>query len=194
MAATVELKRELGLLSATNFVVGTMIGSGIFVSASSALGYAGSVGMSLVVWASCGIICFLGKYIFINKGFRNKEKGILGALVYAELGTVVPRSGSEYIYLLESFGKMNPSWGPLPAFIYSFVVILLVRPVEVVVVVLTSAEYIVELIKDFVCIENSDDIQMARRFIAFVELSELSALNVYICRADLMSLRCLDVH
>lgn len=64
MAATTDsavvLKRELGLLSATNFIVGTMIGSGIFVSASSALSYSGSVGMSLVIWASCGIICFLG--------------------------------------------------------------------------------------------------------------------------------------
>lgn len=96
--------------------------------------------------------------------------------MYAELGTVIPRSGSEYIYLMESFGKMSPSWGPLPAFIYSFVVIILVRPVEVAVVVLTSAEYIVEMIKDFVCIENSDDIQMARRCIAFVELSELVML------------------
>lgn len=60
-APTVELKRELGLLSATNFIVGTMIGSGIFVSASSALSYSGSVGMCLVVWGTCGIICFLGK-------------------------------------------------------------------------------------------------------------------------------------
>lgn len=60
-SSVVELKRNLGLLSATNFIVGTMIGSGIFVSASSALGYSGSVGMSLIVWASCGIVCFLGK-------------------------------------------------------------------------------------------------------------------------------------
>lgn len=72
---------------------------------------------------------------------------------------------------MEAFGKSHRFWGPLPAFIYSFVVIIFVRPVEVVVVVLTSAEYIVELIKDFVCIENSDDIDMAKRFIAFVELS-----------------------
>lgn len=67
---TVELKRELGLLSATNFIVGTMIGSGIFVSASSALAYAGSVGMSLVVWTACGVICFLGKKFVIHKKSR----------------------------------------------------------------------------------------------------------------------------
>lgn len=68
MAATneiFELKRELGLLSATNFIVGTMIGSGIFVSASSALNYSGSVGMCLLVWATCGIICFLGRKLFL---------------------------------------------------------------------------------------------------------------------------------
>lgn len=67
---------------------------------------------------------------------------------------------------------MHPFWGPLPAFIYSFVVVIFVRPVEVVVIILTSAEYIVELIKDFVCIDNSDDIELAKRCIAFVQLSK----------------------
>lgn len=57
----VRLKRELGVLAATCHMVGTMIGSGIFVSASSALRYTGSVGLCLIVWASCGLLCFLGK-------------------------------------------------------------------------------------------------------------------------------------
>lgn len=117
------------------------------------------------------LFVFLVRNLKIFKSQHTSIK-ILGALVYAELGTVVPRSGSEYIYLKEAFGKMHPFWGPLPAFIYSFVVVIFVRPVEVVVIILTSAEYIVELIKDFVCIDNSDDIEWAKRCIAFVQLSK----------------------
>lgn len=117
---------------------------------------------------------------------------ILGALVYAELGTVIPRSGSEYIYLKEAFGEMHPFWGPLPAFIYSFVVVIFVRPVEVVVIILTSAEYIVELIKDFVCIENSGDLEMAKKCIAFVQISK--SVNESQLIANFFCLRCANLH
>lgn len=58
----IQMKRVLGPFAAANLIVSTMIGSGIFVSASSALKYSGSVGMCLVVWAVCGLICFLGMY------------------------------------------------------------------------------------------------------------------------------------
>lgn len=56
-----RLKRRLGLFSSVNVIVAVMIGSGIFVSPSSALKYSGSVGMAIVVWVSCGIVCCLGK-------------------------------------------------------------------------------------------------------------------------------------
>lgn len=59
---TVQLKRELGVIAGTSHMMGSMIGSGIFVSASSALRYTGSVGLCLIVWASCGFLCFLGTY------------------------------------------------------------------------------------------------------------------------------------
>lgn len=57
----VHLKRRMGLFSAVNVILAVMIGSGIFVSPSSALKYSGSVGMAIVVWISCGIVCCLGK-------------------------------------------------------------------------------------------------------------------------------------
>lgn len=57
---TVHLKRELAVIAGTSHMMGSMIGSGIFVSASSALGYTGSVGLCLIVWAACGFLCFLG--------------------------------------------------------------------------------------------------------------------------------------
>ena len=56
----VKLKRELGLLGAFSYVVGSMIGSGIFVSPKGVLAATQSVGMSLVVWLICGVVAVLG--------------------------------------------------------------------------------------------------------------------------------------
>lgn len=59
--AAVGLKRNIGLLSATNIIIGVMIGSGIFVSPTAALRYAGSIWCCLIVWIVCGVISLLGK-------------------------------------------------------------------------------------------------------------------------------------
>lgn len=58
--STVKLKRELGLFSAVNLILGVMIGSGIFVSPSSALEHSGSVALCLIIWTVSGIISLLG--------------------------------------------------------------------------------------------------------------------------------------
>lgn len=57
-----QLKRELGLFSAVNMILGVMIGSGIFVSPAPALAYSGSVAMCIIVWTVCGIISLLGNF------------------------------------------------------------------------------------------------------------------------------------
>lgn len=57
----VGLKRNIGLLSAVNIIIGVMIGSGIFISPTAALHYSGSVGMCLIIWALCGIVSLLGE-------------------------------------------------------------------------------------------------------------------------------------
>lgn len=122
----VNLKRRLGLFSAVSLIISVMIGSGIFVSPSSALKRSGSVGLSLVVWASCGGI------------------SLLGALAFAELGIVVPKSGAEYSYFRAAFSPLHKFLGPLPCFMYIWVVVLILRPAEVAIIILTFAEYICE--------------------------------------------------
>lgn len=59
---SVKLKRELGLFSAINLILGVMIGSGIFVSPSSALEHSGSIGLALIIWTASGVISLLGGY------------------------------------------------------------------------------------------------------------------------------------
>jgi len=103
-----------------------MIGSGIFISPQDALRYSGSIGACLVVWVACGII------------------SLLGALCFAELGTVVPRSGADYAYLLEAFSKTDRFWGPLPSFVCAWVYVLVLRPAEIAVIILTFSEYCIQ--------------------------------------------------
>ncbi|KAI8425415.1 hypothetical protein MSG28_007162, partial [Choristoneura fumiferana] len=124
--STVKLKRELGLFSAVNLILGVMIGSGIFVSPASALKHSGSVGLCLVIWTVSGII------------------SLLGALSFAELGTVVNKSGAEYAYFQEAFGKFHKFWGPLPAFSCAWIYVMILRPAEVAIIVMTFAAYAIQ--------------------------------------------------
>ena len=64
-----------------------------------------------------------------------------GSLVYAELGTLMPKSGGEYIYFLETYSKLHPFWGPLLPFTYSWVTVLLLRPATTSIAALAFAEY-----------------------------------------------------
>ncbi|XP_027194573.2 b(0,+)-type amino acid transporter 1-like isoform X1 [Dermatophagoides pteronyssinus] len=115
----VGLKRRVGFISGTALIVGTMIGSGIFVSPKGVLERSGSVGMSLIVWIGSGLI------------------SLLGALCYAELGTLITKSGAEYSYILESFGG-------LLAFLFSWISVFVLKPAMLSIICLTLSEYIVQ--------------------------------------------------
>ncbi|XP_066250224.1 b(0,+)-type amino acid transporter 1-like [Euwallacea similis] len=155
----VGLKRELGLFSAVNLILAVMIGSGIFVSPAPALKYSGSVGMCAVVWVICGFV------------------SLLGALAFAELGTVIPRSGAEYAYFMDSFGPLHNFWGRLPAFLYSWLMVIIIRPAEVAVIVLTFSEYISQPVMDLLCVQDLENENHVTKAMALVALGVITYIN-----------------
>lgn len=94
-AKEIELKRALGPWAAASIVVGTVIGSGIFLVPKTMIAHVGSVRMVFVVWVVGGLL------------------SLAGALSYAELAAAIPEAGGEYAYLREAYG---PMWG----FLYSW--------------------------------------------------------------------------
>ncbi|XP_056640503.1 b(0,+)-type amino acid transporter 1 isoform X3 [Diorhabda sublineata] len=115
----IHLKRRVGLISGVALIVGTMIGSGIFVSPSGLLERTGSVGMSFVIWMACGLL------------------SLLGALAYAELGTMNTSSGAEYAYFMDAFGAP-------PAFLFSWASTLVLKPSQMAIICLSFGKYAVE--------------------------------------------------
>src|SRR3954454_4853770 len=90
-----ELKRVLGQWAAASIVVGTVIGSGIFLVPRAMVQRVGTPEMVFAVWIFGGLL------------------SLAGALTYAELAAAMPEAGGEYTYLREAYG---PMWG----FLYSW--------------------------------------------------------------------------
>src|SRR5436309_4998813 len=89
---TIELQRELGTWAAASIVVGTVIGSGIFLVPKTMINAVGTPSLVFVVWVVGGFL------------------SLAGALSYAELSAALPEAGGEYAYLREAYG---PLWGYL---------------------------------------------------------------------------------
>jgi len=94
-SSRIELRRDLGTWPAMSIVVGTVIGSGIFLVPKTMIQRVGSVELVFVVWVVGGLL------------------SLAGALSYAELAAAMPEAGGEYAFLREAYG---PLWG----FIYSW--------------------------------------------------------------------------
>lgn len=88
--AATGLRRELGVWAATAIVVGTVIGSGIFLVPKDMILHVGSPATVLAVWVVGGLL------------------SLAGALSYAELAAAMPEAGGEYVYLRKAYG---PLWG-----------------------------------------------------------------------------------
>src|SRR3954447_14297731 len=82
------LSRELGLLDSTMIVMGSMIGSGIFLTSAESARLVGSPGGLMGAWALSGLLT------------------ISGALCCAELAAMMPHAGGQYVFLREAYGRL----------------------------------------------------------------------------------------
>lgn len=83
-----ELFRGLTLTDAASIVVGSILGTGVFLKTSTMATLLGSPWMVLLVWVIAGLL------------------SLAGALAYAELGSLMPDAGGEYVYLKEGYGDL----------------------------------------------------------------------------------------
>ena len=83
-----NFKRELGLFDGTMLVVGSMIGSGIFIVSADIARQVGSAGWLLAIWLVSGLIT------------------MIAAVSYGELSSMFPKAGGQYVYLQEAYGKL----------------------------------------------------------------------------------------
>ncbi len=83
-----HFKRELGLLDGTMLVVGSMIGSGIFIVSADISRQVGSAGWLSLIWVLTGLVT------------------VIAAVSYGELSAMFPKAGGQYVYLKEAYNKL----------------------------------------------------------------------------------------
>jgi basic amino acid/polyamine antiporter, APA family len=101
-----DLPRVLGVSHATAIVVGTIIGSGIFLVPQEMMRAVGSSSMVYLAWIVGGLL------------------SLFGAMTYAELGAMMPATGGEYVYL-------RGAYGDLPAFLYMWTWFSVAKPASI---------------------------------------------------------------
>ena len=115
-----RLVRRLGLFDATMLVMGGIIGSGIFLNPAEVARQVDTPPLIVGVWLVGGLIA------------------IAGAFVYAELAARRPEVGGQYAYLRDA-------WGPMPAFLYGWSLLLVIQSGGMAAVAITFARYFNEL-------------------------------------------------
>ena len=101
-----QLPRSLGLKHAIAIVVGTIIGSGIFLVPKEMMQAVGSPKIVYLAWIVGGLL------------------SIFGALTYAELGALKPQAGGEYVYVRDGYG-------PLAGFLYAWTWFVIAKPASI---------------------------------------------------------------
>jgi basic amino acid/polyamine antiporter, APA family len=110
------LVKGLGLFDSTMIVVGSMIGSAIFIVASDIAHQVQSPGLLITVWIVSGVMT------------------LIGGLSYGELAAAMPHAGGQYVYLRESLG---PLWG----FLYGWTMLLVIQTATIAAVGIAFAKF-----------------------------------------------------
>jgi len=115
-----HFRRALGPFDATMVVIGGIIGAGIFINPYIVAQRLPSSGWILAAWVAGGLIA------------------LAGALAYAELGSLFPKAGGQYVYLREAYH-------PVVGFLYGWALLLLIECGAIAAVAITFAEYALRL-------------------------------------------------
>lgn len=111
----------MGLFSGVTMIVGVIIGSGIFAAPGPLFVEAGSVGTTLLIWLAAGIL------------------SMTGAFCYAELGTMITKSGGEYQYL-------KAAYGPLLGLMFSWANLVMANAIGTAAIAVVFGEYLCNII------------------------------------------------
>jgi APA family basic amino acid/polyamine antiporter len=110
------LIKGLGPVSATTLVVGSMIGSGIFIVSADIARQVNAPGLLLATWIATAVLT------------------MIGALSFGELAAAMPHAGGQYVYLRESFG-------PLSGFLYGWTLFLVIQTGTIAAVAVAFAKF-----------------------------------------------------
>ena len=111
-----EFVKAISRLDATALVVGSMIGSGIFIVSAEILREVGTPGLLLVVWALSGVVT------------------LMGALTYGELAAMFPNAGGQYVYLREGIS-------PLFGYLYGWTLFVVIQTGTIAAVAVAFARF-----------------------------------------------------
>ena len=107
------------------------------------------------------------------------------ALTFAELSSVVPRSGAEYSFLMAAFGSLHKFWGPLPCFVCALINVFVLSPSAAAVIIMTFSEYICQPFSYHMGGLTRESQNTVKKIIAILGLGEYSKItNVLSCIAQ----------
>ena len=116
MHSSISLGKKIGFWSATSIIIGSIIGSGIFMKPASMAAQLGSPVWLIMVWVIAGIFT------------------LFGALIFAELGAMIPETGGLYVYFRKMFGDFA-------AFLYGWAAFAVINTTAVAAISFVCAQY-----------------------------------------------------
>ncbi len=118
-----DLPRVLGAWSAASILIGSIIGSGVFVKPGKIAAYLPSPGWILFCWAAAGVLA------------------LIGSLVFAELGSCYPGAGGQYTYLREAFGNLT-------AFLFGWTNLVIINSASIAALAVVSTSFAFNLLPE----------------------------------------------